>query len=132
MNKGTILIQLQKAFDTLEHKIFLKKMTYLGFKTSIIKWFESYLRNRKFFVSVDDFFSKTGILNCGLSQGSILGTHLFLICIHVLPQSWSESGSYLHADDTCIFYQDNNDVHKIKDILQSLPKYIRQTSFSVK
>ena len=72
MNKGTILIELQKAFDTLEHKIFLKKMTYLGFKTSIIKWFESYLQSKKCCVPVDDGFSEPKTLNCGVSQGSIL------------------------------------------------------------
>ena len=28
---GMILIDLQKAFDTLDHKIFLDKMKYIGF-----------------------------------------------------------------------------------------------------
>ena len=79
MNKGTILIEILKAFDTLEHKIFLKKMTYLGFKTSIIKWFESYLQSKKFCVPVDDRFSEPKSLNCGVSQGSILWSLPFFI-----------------------------------------------------
>ena len=52
----SILIDLQKAFNTLDHKVLLKKMTYLGFKTSLIKWFESYLSSKIFFISVDDIF----------------------------------------------------------------------------
>ena len=115
-----ILIDLQKALDIPDHKIFLEKMTYTGFKILIINWFESYLSNKKLFVSVDDFFSETGILNWGVPQGSILrpllGQLLFLIYYNDLPQSLSESGYYLYADDICIFFQDK-DVHKIEDAL---------------
>ena len=32
-----ILIDLQKAFDTLDHGVFLKKMKYFDFRTSVIK-----------------------------------------------------------------------------------------------
>ena len=46
----------------------------------------------------------------------ILEPLLFLICINDLSQSLSENGSYLCADDTCVFYQDK-DVYKIKDVL---------------
>ena len=60
MHIGIILVDLQKMFDTLYHKIPLEKMIYLGFKTPIIKWLESYLSNRKFFVSVDDIFLEAG------------------------------------------------------------------------
>ena len=39
---GMILIDLQKAFDTIDHQILLKKMKYLGFSKNIIIWFKSY------------------------------------------------------------------------------------------
>ena len=74
-----------------------------------------YLPRRKLFVSVDDFFSQARILKCEVPQGSILGPLLFLI-YNDLPQSLSESGFYLYADDTCIFYQDKF-IHKIEDVL---------------
>ena len=87
MNTGMILMDLQKAFGRLDHKFFLEKMTCLGFKTPVIKWFESYLSNRKFFVSVDCVFSDSRILNCGAPQGFILGLLLFLKYINDLAQS---------------------------------------------
>ena len=59
-------------FDILDHKILVEKETYLGLKTPVIKWFESDLSNRKFFVSVDNIFSEARILNCGVPQESIL------------------------------------------------------------
>ena len=34
---GMILVDLQKAFDTLDHRILLEKMKYFGFWTSVIK-----------------------------------------------------------------------------------------------
>ena len=42
---GMILIDLQKAFDTLDHQILLKKLNYIGFSPETIRWFESYLKN---------------------------------------------------------------------------------------
>ena len=96
MNTGMILMDLQKAFDRLDHKFFLEKMTCLGFKTPVIKWFESYLSSRKFFVSVDCVFSDSRILNCGAPQGFILGLLLFLKYINDLAQSLWESGAHLY------------------------------------
>ena len=49
-------------------------MAWLGFKTPLIKSFESDLSNRKFFLSVDDAFLEAGKLICGAPTGVCLGT----------------------------------------------------------
>ena len=108
IHTGMILVDLQKAFDTLDHGIHLEKMKYFGFLASVIKWLESYLSNRKFLVSIDNNFSVAGTLKYGVPQGSILGPFLFLLYVNDLSQSLSDAGSYLYADDTCIFYQHEN------------------------
>ena len=54
-------------------------MKYFRFRTSVIKWFESYLSKRKFLVCVDNVFSEAGALKYGVPQGSILGPLLFSI-----------------------------------------------------
>ena len=46
---GMILIDLQKAFDTIDHNILLNKMKFMGFSPETIKWFRSYLTDRFFF-----------------------------------------------------------------------------------
>ena len=56
IHTGMILVDLQKAFDTLDHGVLLEKMKYFGFRASVIKWFESYLSNRKFLVCIDNVF----------------------------------------------------------------------------
>ena len=89
-------------------------MECVGFKKPVIKWFKSYLSNRKFFMSIEGVFSEEGLLICVVLQGSILGPLLFLIYINDLPQSLSETASDLHADDTCIYYQ-HRDIQKIEN-----------------
>ena len=85
MDKGIhidmTLIDPQKACDLLDRKILLEMMTCLGFKTPVIKSFESYLSNKKFFVSVD-ILSKAVV---SLIGGTISGPQPFLIHINDLP-----------------------------------------------
>ena len=76
---GMILFDLQKAFDTLDHTILLQKMECISFKESVIKWFQSYLSNRKILGTLENVFSDAGLINCGVPQGSILRLLLFLI-----------------------------------------------------
>ena len=89
-------------------------MKCFGFRTSVIKWFESYLSNRKFLVSINNVF--TGTLKYVVPQGSILAQFLFLLYVNDVPQSLPYAGSYCYADDTCIFYQ-HEDVKKIENVL---------------
>ena len=93
MHIGMILVDLQKAFDTLDHGVLLEKMKYFGFRTSVIKWFESYLSNRKFLVCIA-VFSEAGTLKYGVPQGSILRQLLSLLYVNDLPKSLSDAGSY--------------------------------------
>ena len=118
LHTGMILIDLQKAFDTLDHDILLGKMECLGFKKPVIKWFKSYLSNRKFLALLEGAFSEEGLLTCGVPQGSFLGPLLFLIYISDLSQALSETASNLYADDTCIYYQHKNE-QEIEAILNN-------------
>ena len=76
----------------------------MDFKKSVMKWFKSYLSNRKSFVLLEDVFSKEVLIAYGVLQGSILGPLLFLIHINDLPQALSETASNLYAEDTCTYY----------------------------
>ena len=110
-----VLIDLQKAFDTIDHQIFLKKLTCLGFADSSMKWFKSYLESRYFTVNIDNVYSDKQILSCGVPQGSILGPLIFLIYINDMAQA-VDCDLYLFADDSCLVYTGNN----VKEIDEKL------------
>ena len=107
MATGLILIDLQKAFDTIDHQILLKKMKYLGFSDSTISWFSSYLENRSVIVNIEKSFSEPTTITCGVPQGSILGPVLFLLYVNDMPQAVS-CELLLYADDTCLVYSHKN------------------------
>ena len=107
-----ILIDLQKAFDTVNHNILLKKMEFIGFSEETTKWFKSYLSNRKFKVHIKNNFSGSGNLLCGVPQGSILGPLFFLLYINDMPQA-VDCELLLCADDTYLIFQ-HKDITKIE------------------
>ena len=112
-----ILIDLQNAFDTIDHQILIKKMKYLGFYKNVIAWFKSYLSERKFKININTSYSSPPKLICGVPQGSILGPLLFLVYINDLPQA-VVSDSLLYADDTCIVFQHENVTETEKQLLK--------------
>ena len=120
---GMILIDLQKAFDTINHKILLDKLLPIGFSKNTISWYESYLAERHFTVEVANRVSKFSKISCGVPQGSILGPLLFLIYVNDMSQA-VECDLYLYADDSCLLFQHKN-VTEIKKIVdQRLQQYL--------
>ena len=115
---GMILIDLQKAFDTIDHSILLEKMKYLRFSESSITWFTSYLSNRSFIVSVGKEFSSREKLTFGVPQGSILGRLIFLLYLNDMPQAVS-SELLLYSDDTRLFFM-GIDSKTIEDQLKKI------------
>ena len=111
-----IFIDLQKAFDTVNHKILLDKLEHYGIRGTPLQWFSSYLSNRKQFVHVNDSNSTVLDVTCGVPQGSVLGPLLFLIFINDLPHTSSKLKFYLFADDTNI-YCESGDLTVLKKLL---------------
>ena len=76
-------MDLSKAFDTLDHKILLHKLSYYGVTGNSLQWFNSYLSNRVQYVDFGGITSPKSI-TVGVPRGSILGHLLFLTYINDL------------------------------------------------
>ena len=76
---GMIMLDLQKAFDTVDHSILCEKLESIGVNS--VNWFYSYLSNRVQYVSLKGETSEPCTVTCGVPQGSILGPLLFLIYV---------------------------------------------------
>ena len=108
-------LDFAKAFDTLDHKIFLSNFQSYSIKGVDKVLFESYLTNRKQLLKVGNTLSEQTFITCGVPQGSILGPILFLLYINGIKNSSKISKFFLFADDTSTLLINKN-VEEIEKI----------------
>ena len=123
-----VFVDLQKAFDTVEHDILIKKLDTYGLRGTSNNLLKSYLSNRKHNVKIRKSISKSLDLKHGVPQGSVLGPLLFLIYINDLHRAIDHSETYHFADDTCLLNkntslkqlnkQTNHDLRRLVDWLR--------------
>ena len=103
-----VFIDLEKAFDTVNHNILLQKLSHYGIAGTALSWFTSYLTNRHQRVSLDGNVSDYKKIVCGVPQGSILGPLLFLVYLNDLHNAIKNCTTFHFADDTELTCWDKN------------------------
>jgi len=99
-----IFLDLQKAFDTVNYNVLLKKLELYGVRGIVLKWFSSYLSNRKQYTVLQNYQSTLEFVTCGVPQGSVLGPLLFLIYVNDIQYVVTNAKIKLLADDTNLFF----------------------------
>ena len=121
-------LDFQKAFDTVDHKLLLRKLEAYGVRGNVLTLFQSYLSNRKQFVQIGPHKSTYRSCTCGVPQGSVLGPLLFLIYINDLPQVCTQTDACLFADDTSIHAETTI---ALQNDLNNVSVWLRQNKMSL-
>lgn len=101
------LLDMSKAFDSVNFSILSKKLHNLGIRGPIFQWMLSYLNGRYQFTTVNTphgfVCSESKPISSGVPQGSTLGPLLFSLYIADLPNSIHHCSTQLYADDIQLY-----------------------------
>jgi hypothetical protein len=101
-----ILLDLSAAFDTIDHKILLERLSsFYGISGSALDLLSSYLSNRTQSVSINSCSTSPSPVPTGVPQGSVLGPLLFTLYTSPISQLFKNSSVnyHLYADDTQLY-----------------------------
>ena len=86
----------------------IKKLEKYGVKDNQLKWFRSYITNRKQRIQCNSKLSGYQNLTIGIPQGSALGPTLFLIFINDISEYIKNGTCNIFADDVVIYVNAKN------------------------
>lgn len=121
---GMVMLDIEKAFDSVWHDALVHKLAQYHFPTFILKIVQSFLKDRLAFVTLNGQRSAYYEIPAGTPQGSILSPRLFLYFQNDVPIP-KGCKVYVFADDTGITASaPNHDLKKITETLTSGCKQI--------
>ena len=123
-----VFLNLQKAFDTVNHKILICKLEHYGIRGLPLHLFQNYLEKRTQFVEINKKSSNVVPINHDVLQGSVLGPLLFLIYINDLIGVVNFSKIHHFAGDTNMLYTSNS----LKDINRKINRYLKSIAERLK
>lgn len=122
---GMVLLDIEKAFDSIWHDGLIYKLIKLKLPTFFIRMIDAFIRKRKFSVHVNNAKSADISMPAGLPQGTCISPILYSLFISDLPSPKSTELA-LYADDTAAYTsskQSNVIIKRLAQALEDLEKY---------
>ena len=113
---AAVMIDLSKAFDTVNHNLLANKLAAYGIREGELRWFTDYLSNRRQRVVINGAESDWNEVTKRVPQGTILGPLLFVLFMNNLPDFVQDCSIGLYADDIML-YISHSDPAKLSEII---------------
>ena len=118
-----IFVDLQRAFNAVDHQILLAIWNHYGIRGVSNDWFQYYLCNWNQYVSINGYESSLAALNCDITKGSVLGLLLFLLYINELNEAIKFYKFHHFADNTNHFCLSNS-IKKLNKLVNADLKHL--------
>jgi hypothetical protein len=130
---GMVLLDLEKAFDTVWHDGLIHKLFTTNMPVYITKIIQNYLSGRALFAVVKRENSSHRSIDAGVPQGSLMGPRLFNHFISDMPNP-AKCTLALYADDTAILStsrQTDNAIRNLEKGTRQLTDYFSRWRLKV-
>jgi hypothetical protein len=131
---GMILLDVEKAFDSVWHEALLHKLINKGCDIFLAKIICSFLRERTFQVRIGKSLSDTYNIPYGVPQGAILSPTLYNIFTSDAPAAEDGCEMATFADDTAVFvssYEPTVVCDCLQKQLDSLSNYFKSWKIKI-
>ena len=114
---AAVMIDLSKAFDTVNHDLLADKLAAYRICGGELRWFKDYLSNRRQHVIVNGAESDWNDVTKGVLQATILHPLLFVLFMDDLLDVVQDCSIRLYADNIML-YVSHRDLAKLSKIIE--------------